>query len=129
MARESFEIVVHSDAPPAAVFAPLADIPSWQEWAGPFVPRARVERAGSPEAGGVGAIRRLGRAPFFSREEIVEYDPPNHLAYVLLSGMPVRDYRSDVHLDPDGRGGTTITWRSTFLPKVPGTGPLLRAGL
>ena len=34
------------------------------------------EREGDPAPGGVGAIRRLGRAPAFSREQIVEYERP-----------------------------------------------------
>ena len=40
--------------------------------------------------------------------------------------MPVRDYRADVDLIPDG-AGTQIRWRSSFAPKIPGTGPLVRA--
>jgi hypothetical protein len=36
-------------------------------------------------------------------------------------GMPIRDYRADVDLQPS-QGGTTIRWRSSFRPKVPGTG-------
>ena len=62
----------------------------------------------------------------YSREEIVDYDPPRHLAYTLLSGMPVRDYRADVDLTPSGKG-TSITWSGRFHPKVPGTGPLFEA--
>ena len=79
-----------------------------------MVRRSAWDREAAPEPGGVGAIRRLGSAPFFSREEIVEYEPPRHLAYVLLSGMPVREYRSDVDLTVDGTG-TEIRWRSSFL--------------
>jgi hypothetical protein len=59
-----------------------------------------------------------------SREEVLEFDPPRHLAYTLLSGLPVRDYRADVELTPDG-DGTLIAWRSGFEPKYPGTGTLL----
>jgi hypothetical protein len=90
-----------------------------------MVRRSAWDREGAPEPGGVGAIRRLGSAPFFSREEVVEYEPPRRLSYVLLSGMPVRDYRADVELIPDG-AGTEIRWRSSFVPKIPGTGPLFR---
>jgi uncharacterized protein YndB with AHSA1/START domain len=126
VSRQSFEVVRRSPAAPEAVFAVLADGSRWSEWAGPLVRRSAWDREGAPEPGGVGAVRRLGSAPFFSREKIVEYDPPRHLAYVLLSGMPVRDYRSDVDLTPDG-AGTEIRWRSSFAPRIPGTGPLVRA--
>ena len=70
----------------------------------------------------------LGYRTFTSREEVVAYEPPHHFAYVLLKGVPVRDYRADVTLTPDGTG-TLITWTSTFEPKYPGTGWLMSAFL
>lgn len=48
--------------------------------------------------------------------------------YVHLRGLPVRDYRADVDLEP-AAGGTRIHWQATFRPKTPGTGWLLRIGL
>jgi len=83
------------------------------------------EREGDPAPGGVGAIRALGVKRVGSREEIVGYDPPHHLAYTILSGLPVRDYLADVRLTPDG-SGTRITWSGSFTPKVPGMGGMLR---
>ena len=59
---------------------------------------------------------------------VVRYDEPTHYSYVLLSGLPVKDYRGDVTLEPVD-GGTRITWRSTFQPKVPLTGWLWRRAL
>jgi hypothetical protein len=76
----------------------------------------------------VGAIRRLGRAPAFSREQIVEYTPPVHLAYTILSGLPARGYHADIDLLGDATG-TTIRWRAAFEPTVPGTGAVLAAVL
>ena len=104
----------------------LADAARWCEWAGPLVRRSLLEQPGTPAPNGVGAIRKMGSSPVWTREQIVAYDPPEHLAYVLLSGMPIAHYRSDVHLLADGGGGTTVTWRSTFDPRVPGTGAALR---
>ena len=121
----SYEVRVRSDAPPEAVFALLADGARWSDWAGPLAPNSSWEREGSPDAGGVGAIRKLGAWPVFSREEIVEYDPPRQLTYTLLSGQPVRNYRAEVELTPV-EDGTQIAWRSRFEPLIPGTGPLLR---
>ena len=125
MTTEELAVGARSAAPPEVVFAILADGARWSEWAGPAVPSSRWEREGDPAPGGVGAIRRLGRSPFVGREEILEYDPPRHLAYTVLSGIPVRSYRADVDIEPDG-DGSVIRWRSTFEPKIPGTGPLLR---
>ena len=122
----SYEVTARSAAPPARVFAILADATSWPQWAGPVIGHASWEREGIPAPGGVGAIRKLGRAPVFAREEIVAYEPPTHHAYTIVAGNPVRNYRADVHLVPDG-DGTRITWRATFDPVVPGTGALLNA--
>lgn len=69
-----------------------------------------LDRDGDPAPDGVGAIRKLGTPPFFSREEIVESVPPRRLAYVLRSGLPLRSYRAEVDLAPDG-DGTAISWR------------------
>lgn len=39
----------------------------------------------------------------------------------MLGGMPIRDYRAEIDLEPEG-DGTTLRWRSTFSPIVPGIG-------
>jgi uncharacterized protein YndB with AHSA1/START domain len=127
--EESFEVVARSPAPPAQVFEALADIPRWQEWAKPVVPRSIRERDGSPEPNGVGAIRKAGGAGFWVREEVVEYLPPTRLAYVLNSPAPWRRYRAVVELEPDVGGGTMIRWRGRFEPRVKGTGPMLKRAL
>ena len=57
-----------------------------------------------------------------SREQIVAFEPPHHLGYTLLAGLPLREYRSDVTLTPTAAGGTDIEWRSSFEPRWPGTG-------
>src|SRR4051794_17107953 len=123
--QEHFSVQSVSSAAPDTVFAVLADGAGWKRWAGPVVRHSSWDRTGEPAPGGVGAVRKLGAWPVFSREEIVEYDPPGHLAYRILSGQPVRYYRADVHLTPQGTG-TRIRWEGTFEPKVPGTGALMR---
>jgi uncharacterized protein YndB with AHSA1/START domain len=117
----SYEVTARSAAPPERVFALLADATSWSRWAGPLIGHASWEREGDPAPGGVGAIRKLGRWPMFGREQIVVSEPPAHHAYTTLSGNPVRNYRADVLLTPEG-DSTLITWSATFDPLVPGTG-------
>ena len=124
----SYEVTAQSTASVDRVFALLADGAGWSQWAGAMVVRSWWEREGDPAPGGVGAIRALGLRKVGSREEIVAYDPPRHLAYVILSGLPVRRYRADVRLTEEA-GGTRITWSGSFVPKLPGTGWLLRAFL
>ena len=123
MSVSSYEIMVRTAATPQAVFDLIADTPGWPRWAGPLAHSAVWEREGDPAPGGVGAIRKVGRWPQFGREQIVEYEPPHHLAYTVLSGVPVRDYRADIDIVPEG-AGTMIRWRATFTPKIPGTGAL-----
>ena len=121
----SFQVEAVSTARPESVFALLADGAGWRDWAGPMIQRSKWDREGAPPPGGVGAVRKLGTPPVFAREEILEYDPPRHMAYTILSGQPVRDYRADVHLVPTD-AGTRIEWGATFRPSVPGTGRFLR---
>ena len=121
----TYEVSVRSAAPPEKVFALLADGAGWSRWAGPMVVRSWWEREGTPAPGGVGAIRRLGLGRLSSREEIVEYDAPRRLAYTWLTGFPVRDYRADVQLSPDGQG-TRIEWRGGFRPAFPGGAAVMR---
>jgi uncharacterized protein YndB with AHSA1/START domain len=120
----SYEVSARSSAPPERVFELLADATSWPRWAGPFIAHGSWEREGNPAPGGVGAIRKLGRWPIFGREQVVAFEPPSHHAYTMLSGNPVRNYRADVTLEPDG-DGTFIAWSATFEPRIPGTGRLV----
>jgi hypothetical protein len=90
--------------------------------------RTVLLRPGEPEPDGVGALRSFGVGPGGSREEVVVWEPPRHLGYIAVSGLPVRDYRADVHLEADG-GGTAVTWSGSFDVRLPGTGAVLRWGL
>ncbi len=74
------------------------------------------------------SIRRFSVGPGASREEVVAFEPPRHLGYVLLSGLPLRSYRADVELTPDG-DGTLIAWHATLEPKLTGTGAAMEAFL
>ncbi len=88
--------------------------------------RTSLLRPGQPDPDGVGALRRFSVGPVGgSREEVVAWEPPHHLGYIALRGLPVRHYRADVDLHEDG-GGTVVTWRGSFDEIVPGTGPALR---
>src|SRR3954468_21700312 len=109
----SYEVTAVSSAPPEKVFELLADGAGWSRWAGPMIVRSWWEREGTPAPGGVGAIRALGMKRLASRGEILEHPPPHPLAYTILSGLPVRDYRADVRLTPEG-DGTRIVWTGTF---------------
>jgi hypothetical protein len=110
-------------ASPAAVYALLADAPSWRRWAGPLVTYAAWETPPGP--GGGPPVRRLGRRPFLVREEVVVAEPPSRHAYRLLSGQPVRSYEAEVRIGVEGAGGRTrVEWTGRVVP-LPWTGWLV----
>ncbi|MEI7858735.1 MAG: SRPBCC family protein [Acidimicrobiales bacterium] len=122
----TYKVTAESVAPVAVVWPLLAEARRWSEWS--FLTATGLERDGTPEPDGVGAVRRFARFGIGSREEVVAWDPPTHLAYRILTGFPVRNYRSDITLEPQA-GGTRIEWTGSFDPKWPGTGRLLSAFL
>jgi hypothetical protein len=123
--------VVHvekkSSAPREHVFALLADVTTWPTWT--EFDEGELLQPGTPDRNGVGAIRAFRRKRVRSREEVVAFEAPSHLAYRLLEGLPIKGYRADVTLAETPEGGTAITWHSTFRPTWPGTGWLIRRGL
>jgi uncharacterized protein YndB with AHSA1/START domain len=126
MRRRHIEATQHSEAAPASLFALLIDGNTWPRWSP--IEAFELERPGDPPPEGVGAIRVFRRGRTTGRDEIVEVVPDRRLSYRSLSGLPVRDYRAHVDLEPDG-DGTAIRWEASFAPKLPGTGRLLERGL
>lgn len=111
-------------APPHAVFALLADSSTYPDWSS--IGGYKMERPGFSAPHGVGEIRVFFSYGIFKvREEIVELTADRFMAYTLLSGLPMRDYRGETTLEPLANGGTRITWRSSFLG-VAGTGWFMR---
>ena len=126
MGHYILEVMRQTTATPEQVWRWLADASSWSEWT--RLTKTELEREGVPAPDGVGAVRHFGRAGGSSREEVVVFEPPHHLAYVLLRGLPISNYRSDVTLTARG-GGTEIVWHSEFDSKYPGAGAAMRAFL
>jgi hypothetical protein len=117
-----YQVGATTSAPVDAVWPLIGRARRWSDWS--FLTRSVLERDGSPDPDGVGAVRRFSRYGVGSREEVVAWDPPHHLGYRILSGFPVRNYRADVTLTSEG-SGTRIDWVGTFDPKVPGTARVL----
>jgi carbon monoxide dehydrogenase subunit G len=110
-----------SSAPPERVWALLADVRTWPEW-------ADFDEAEVESGTGIGEVRAFRRGRTRTRERVTVFDPPRALGYDLVSGIPIRDYHADVTLTQED-GGTHIRWHSTFRAKVPGTGRLIRREL
>ena len=121
------EARAHSAADREAVWRLVADARGWSRWGA--WESAELEREGDPPVGGVGAVKALKRGRVVSREEVTEFEPPARFGYRLLSGLPLRGYEAQVTLAAAPGGGTDITWRSRFEPKIPLTGGLFRRAL
>ena len=110
------------DAPTEVVWDVLTDHARYREWTP--LPHSRLVTPGSSEPNGVGAVRFLGLGPVGTKEEVLVSERGSHLAYTVVAGLPVRDYRADARLRPDG-GVTELEYEGRFSAVVPGTGPVL----
>jgi hypothetical protein len=124
--RWAFSASARTSAGIDVVWPLIGEAERWKEWS--WMTRTYLLRPGAPDVDGVGALRRFAFGPGGSREEVVAWDPPHHLGYIVVSGLPVRRYRSDVDLVREG-GGTVITWRASYDELIPGTGAAIRLAL
>ncbi len=112
-----FLVTKQINAPIQTVFDVLTD----HEGYGAFLPgpgRAELEKPGTTDRNGVGAIRRIIVVGPPIREEIYRYDTPTHFSYGIISGAPVKEHRGDVVLE-EKAGGTLMTYRVTFSAPLP----------
>lgn len=100
------------DAPIERIWSLVADASGYRNWTA--MTTTKLEREGEPAPDGVGAIRNFGTGSVVSREEVTHFDPPTHLGYRLLSGLPIEDYHADVRLLELGPSRTKVTWVGTF---------------
>ena len=117
MAQLHVEAEATAKASPQTVWALVSDVtkyPSWGPWSD-----GHYEKAGEAPPGGVGAVQALRSAQRYlgrhttSVEEILEFEEDRHLAYTVIRGIPVRNYRADVILTPSA-GGTHIRWAADW---------------
>ncbi len=124
----SIERRAASQAPVERVWELLADARSWSSWSR-LTASALAEEAPGPDPNGIGALRRFSVGPGASLERVVAWDPPRHLAYELVSGLPITGYRADVTLAPRPGGGTSIEWRARYRGRPPIVGAAIHAFL
>ena len=121
LAMRTIESVSETSGSPANVWALLSDASTWSRWGA----WSSVEVEGGGQQG-PDAVRVLVRRPFRLRERITAWVPEQRMAYELVDGMRVRDYRSEVTLEKTATGGTVVRWRSTYRRAGPLTSLLLR---
>jgi uncharacterized protein YndB with AHSA1/START domain len=117
---QEIDVQVTTAASPTQVWALLADGDRWPEWSS--FDGFRILEPG-PDGGRLGSTHELAKGKKQRTvETVVELVPEQRFSYVLVSGLPLDDYRADVDLSPTADGGTEIRWRSTFRSQRPGTG-------
>ena len=117
MAQLHVEAEATANASPQTVWALVSDVtkyPSWGPWSD-----GHYEKAGEESPHGVGAVQVLRSAQRYlgrhttSVEKILEFEADRHLAYTVIRGIPVRNYRADVTLTPLAEG-THIRWAADW---------------
>jgi len=125
--KRTFSSVTKVLAPRDVVWRVMTDHVRYARWG--TAKTVTMERSGESDPNGVGAVRAFHAGPSKVREEVLEFEPPVRMVYRLVSGVPVRDYRSEMVLDEERSGDdvvTVLTWSSSFSPKLPFTGALLQ---
>jgi uncharacterized protein YndB with AHSA1/START domain len=103
--------------PPEVVWSLLSDVMVYPRW-GPWR-KAGYQSEGGAAAHGKGSVywlegsKRYGFRYPVSVEEILDVEPGKRLAYTVLRGIPVRNYRAEVTLTPSP-DGTLIRWGASW---------------
>lgn len=104
-------------ARPGVVWELISDATRYPQW-GPWS-AAGYQRQGDTSPRGPGAVQwlRSARRAYLryptSIEKILEADEGRRLVYTVIGGIPVRNYRGEVILTPEGEG-TRIRWTATW---------------
>jgi hypothetical protein len=104
-------------ATPEAIWPLVSDVTRYPEW-GPWSATG-YRRAGDTSPRGPGAIQwlRSSRRAYLrhvtSVEEILAAEEGRRLAYTVIGGIPVRNYRAEVTLTP-AADGTRVRWAATW---------------
>ena len=114
MAQLHVEAEGVAQAAPEAVWELVANANRYQQW-GPWNASGYQGRA----ADGAGVIRWMRYGRTTTVEKVLESEPARRLVYTVVKGIPVRNYRAEVTLRPEGEG-TRIRWSASWDRTLPG---------
>ena len=121
---QNVEVVRLFDTAPEDLWAVYTDHAGWSRWAG--FQKSYLEKKGSPDPNGTGAVRVLGSSGVDAVEEVLDFEPPRRMTYRIVRGaLPMKNHLGEVCLEPDGNG-TRLVWRCRFESKIFGLGWLLQ---
>jgi uncharacterized protein YndB with AHSA1/START domain len=112
-----------AQATPAAVWALISDATRYPQW-GPWS-AADYRSPGDTSPHGPGAVYWLRSAHHaylrypVTVEKILEAEEDRRLVYMIVGGLPLRNYRAEVTLTP-AADGTRIRWSATWDPTLAG---------
>lgn len=107
--RVEAEGVAH--ASPEAVWELVANADSYSEW-GPWN-ASGYENLGAQPPDRAGVIRWMRYGRTTTVEKVLESERARRLVYTVVKGIPVRNYRAEVTLSPEGEG-THIRWTASW---------------
>jgi uncharacterized protein YndB with AHSA1/START domain len=102
---------------PEVVWALVANADRYSEW-GPWS-ASGYENLGAQAPDGAGVIRWMRYGRTTTVEKVLESERARRLVYTVVKGIPVRNYRAEVTLSPQGEG-THIRWTASWDRTLPG---------
>ncbi|MXW41922.1 MAG: SRPBCC family protein [Acidimicrobiia bacterium] len=113
-------------APQQLVWEVIANHDFYAHWA--ISSQVTLDVKGTPDPNGVGDVRVSRFGPVSIREEITMFEPPNRMAYrVVSSPLPLRSCCSEFLLVTDqSNNGCTLHCDIWFELMIPLTGPIMR---
>ncbi|MFI5079831.1 MAG: SRPBCC family protein [Streptosporangiales bacterium] len=116
MAQLHVEAEGVAQAAPAVVWELVANADRYHQW-GPWSASGYQSPGDQADAPGVIRWMRYGRTT--TVEKVLEADKGRRLTYTVVKGIPVRNYRAEVTLSPEGEG-THIRWTASWDRTLPG---------
>jgi len=104
-------------AAPEVVWDLVANADSYREW-GPWS-ASGYENLGAQAPDGAGVIRWMRYGRTTTVEKVLASERARRLVYTVVKGIPVRNYRAEVTLSPQGEG-THVRWAASWDRTVPG---------
>jgi len=117
MSKLHVEAEQTAQASPQTVWALISDATTYPQW-GPWQ-KAEYTTPGDSSPHGQGAVywlqssQRYGLRYPVSVERILDVEEGRSLAYTVVKGVPVRNYRAEITLTP-AAGGTRIRWAADW---------------
>ena len=116
MAQLHVEAEGMAQAAPEAVWELVGHADRYHEW-GPW--SASGYQSPGDHADGPGVIRWMRYGRTTTVEKVLDTEKGRRLTYTVVKGIPVRNYRAEVTLTPEGEG-THIRWSASWDRTLPG---------